>query len=131
MPVPVYIWRVTGISDLPEANSTMQMVRGHTWWNERVGQTHATYDIMDGYQIDDTHAIYLVENRPGDWTGDGYLETVELPYRMIRRDSRGVLERVGEWFRFIGAAGSASDLGTAAAAAAGLSLPGFSAGKKE
>lgn len=132
MPRAVYIWKA---DDTVPATKTLRFVRGHNWWREE--ETGLTCDIMDYSQIDDTHVIYLVEMRPADWTGDGYLETVEVPYRMIRKDSAdggGTLERIGCWFRYIGAkediAGVVAEA-EAAAVAAGLSLSGFSAGKKE
>ena len=130
--LPIFIWKAAGCSGASASKITM--IRGATWWLEETAAASAastSYEIMGGESVaeDGAAAIYLVERRPKDWTGEDSLETVELPYRVDYVTADGVCDRVGDWQRFV-ATKPVATVAEATALAARLSLPGFSPGKK-
>jgi hypothetical protein len=136
--LPIFVWKAA--EGGAASASKITMIRGATWWLEEMVAASAasasaaiSYEIMGGEPVVDAdgaaNAIYLVERRPKDWTGEDYLETVELPYRVDYVTADGVCDRVGDWQRFV-AAKPVATVAEAQALAARLSLPGFSPGKK-
>lgn len=130
--LPIFIWKAAeATGSTPTGKITM--IRGATWWLEEAMATESpkatSYEIMGGESLSAAATIYLVERRPKDWTGEDYLETVELPYRVDYVTADGVCDRVGDWQRFI-ATKPVATVAEATALAARLSLPGFSPGKK-
>jgi hypothetical protein len=43
---------------------------------------------------------YHATKMPCDWVGSEILETITIGYQLIREDSNGTLEQIGEWMRY-------------------------------
>ena len=120
----IFIWK----SDKPISSTSnkIKFVRGSTWWLEESSKSSKTYEIINGFPIGNG-VIYLVEERPVDWTGSDYLETVDVDYSY----NKGI-EQVGVWSRWApGVDISGLDEALALADHVKLNLYGFSSGKKE
>jgi hypothetical protein len=118
----IFIWK----SDKPISSTSnkIKFVRGSTWWLEEYTTTSKSYEIMNCCSIGNG-IIYLVEERPVDWTGTDYIETVEVDYYINKE-----IEQVGIWSRWISGM-PVSGLDEALALAKEKNLYGFSSGKKE
>jgi len=120
----IFIWK----SDKPigSTSNKIKFVRGSTWWLEEKDKSTKSYDIVN-YKLVPNGIIYLVEEKPVDWTGSDYLETITIEYACYKE-----IEQVGIWSRFIsGVDISGLDEALALADHVKLNLYGFSSGKKE
>lgn len=118
----IYIWK----SDKPISSTSnkIKFVRGATWWLEEHTTTSKSYEIMN-YEIIGDGIVYLVEERPVDWTGTDYLETLEVDY-LANKDT----DQVGIWSRWMSGM-PVSGMDEALALVKEKFLYGFSSGKKE
>ena len=128
----IYIWK----SDKP-INSTsnkIKFVRGSTWWLEDNGKSNRSYEIINGFLVDNG-IIYLVEERAIDWIGENYLETIYVDYDIFSHKDEKLgkeIEQIGLWSRWnSGMDISGIDEALALADHVKLNLYGFSSGKKE
>jgi hypothetical protein len=122
----IFIWK----SETPISTTShkMKFIRGATWWLEETESKNKSYEIIK-FNLTENGIIYLVEEKPIDWTGEDYLETVEVNYSKNKE-----IEQIGIWSRYISGK-DVSGLDEALALAQTLVkekiLPGFSSGKKE
>ena len=127
-----FIWKADE-SEVP-ATTKIKFVRGATWWMEELaeGAPGHSYDIISGATFSSNSQLYLIQEKAKDWTGSDYLETAEVPYRIILKNNygSGLLEQFGCWMRYM-TEGEFETIGDAEALAVKLNLPVFSSGKKE
>jgi hypothetical protein len=51
-------------------------------------------------ESDDLLITFQTKNMPRDWVGSDLFEVSSVPYNVVKSDSYGVLEHIGEWMRF-------------------------------
>jgi hypothetical protein len=120
----IFIWK----SDKPISSTSnkIKFVRGSTWWLEEKDKSTKSYNIVN-YKLTPNGIVYLVEEKPVDWTCSDYLETVSIDYSVNKE-----IEQVGIWSRWIsGVDISGMDEALGLADHVKLNLYGFSSGKKE
>lgn len=118
----IFIWKSE--SPISTTSHKMKFIRGATWWLEESDSKNKSYEIVK-YRLTENGIIYLVEEKPVDWTGEDYLETVEVNYSVNKE-----IEQIGNWSRYISRK-DVSGFDEALALAKEKILPGFSSGKKE
>lgn len=120
----IFIWKSD--KSISSTSNKIKFVRGSTWWLEESNTINKSYDIMNSFLVENG-IIYLVEEKPIDWTGTDYLETISVDYSIDKE-----IEQVGIWSRWIsGIDISGMDEALALADHVKLNLYGFSSGKKE
>ena len=112
-----FIWK----TDEEAGSKKIKFIRGATWWME---DDRRSFDIINCVVVDVSSTIYLVDEKPKDWTGPDFIEVVEVPYRI-----NGKYEQIGCWMRYLG--DEVNSIDEAICLAVKLGLPGFSVGKKE
>lgn len=45
--------------------------------------------------------VYDVKERSKDWVGAYLLESITVPYRLIKEDAEGYCDQIGVWTRFV------------------------------
>ena len=62
-----------------------------------------SYMYLDQIVISESNDLLITfhtKNMPADWVGSELLEVSYVPYEMIKSDTVGTLEMIGEWMRF-------------------------------
>jgi len=70
------------------------MIRGADWWLEEMNGLSESHEIVEQELVGGKVLIRTMK-RPTDWIGQNYLETMELPVTVLKRDERGVWMRRG------------------------------------
>ena len=98
----IFIWRAT------TSNTSKKMIRiysGSNWVleeNESCSNSKS-YMYLDQIVISESNDLLITfhtKNMPQDWVGADLLEVSYVPYEMIKSDTMGTLEMIGEWMRF-------------------------------
>uniref|UniRef100_A0A6C0KRA1 Uncharacterized protein n=1 Tax=viral metagenome TaxID=1070528 RepID=A0A6C0KRA1_9ZZZZ len=92
----IFIWKAT----TPLPSSTILYYAGANWFLEE----HATYSYSYQYEnqikLSNEVIAYQAIKMPHDWVGSEIFETITIGYQLIREDSNGILEQIGEWMRY-------------------------------
>jgi len=98
----IFIWKAT------TSNTSKKMIRiysGSNWIleeNESCSNSKS-YMYLDQIVISESNDLLITfhtKNMPQDWVGSDLLEVSSVPYEMIKSDTVGTLEMIGEWMRF-------------------------------
>jgi hypothetical protein len=98
----IFIWKAT------TSNTSKKMIRiysGSNWVleeNESCSNSKS-YMYLDQIVISESNDLLITfhtKNMPQDWVGADLLEVSYVPYEMIKSDTMGTLEMIGEWMRF-------------------------------
>ena len=96
----IFIWKTT------TTNTSKKMIRiysGSNWVLEEHEYSSKSYIYLDQIVIsesDDLLINFHTKNMPLDWVGSDLLEISNVPYEIIKSDTTGTLEMIGEWMRF-------------------------------
>lgn len=98
----IFIWKST------TSNTSKKMIRiysGSNWVLEENDNcsNSKSYMYLDQIVIsksDDLLITFHTKNMPQDWVGSDLLEVSYVPYEMIKSDTIGTLEMIGDWMRF-------------------------------
>jgi len=98
----IFIWKAA------TSNTSKKMIRiysGANWVleeNESCSNSKS-YIYLDQIVISESNDLLITfhtKNMPQDWVGADLLEVSYVPYEMIKSDTMGTLEMIGEWMRF-------------------------------
>ena len=96
----IFIWKAA------TSNTSKKMIRiysGSNWMLEENESYSKSYMYLDQIVIsesDDLLITFHTKKMPLDWVGSDLLEVNNVPYEMIKSDTMGTLEMLGEWMRF-------------------------------
>lgn len=98
----IFIWKATA------PNTSKKMIRyysGPNWTLEDNEYSSKSYIFLEQKVItvsnlNDSVIIYNAKSMPQDWVGSDLLEVAQISYQFIKQDNYGLLERIGDWFRF-------------------------------
>ena len=98
----IFIWKAT------TSNTSKKMIRiysGSNWVLEENDycSNSKSYIYLDQIVIsksDDLLITFHTKKMPLDWVGSDLLEVSYVPYEIIKSDTMGTLEMIGEWMRF-------------------------------
>ena len=96
----IFIWKAT------TSNTSKKMIKiysGSNWVLEENESSSKSYIYLDQIVIsksDDLLITFYTKNMPLDWVGSDLLDVNYVPYEMIKSDTVGTLEMIGEWMRF-------------------------------
>jgi hypothetical protein len=98
----IFIWKAA------TSNTSKKMIRiysGSNWVLEENDNcsNSKSYMYLDQIVIsksDDLLITFHTKNMPQDWVGSDLLEVSYVPYEMIKSDTMGTLEMIGDWMRF-------------------------------
>ena len=98
----IFIWKAT------TTNTSKKMIRmysGSNWVLEENDycSNSKSYIYLDQIVISESNDLLITfhtKKMPADWVGSDLLEVSYVPYEMIKSDTMGTLEMIGEWMRF-------------------------------
>ena len=96
----IFIWKAT------TSNTSKKMIKiysGSNWVLEENESSSKSYMYIDQIVISESNDLLITfhtKNMPLDWVGSDLLEVSYVPYQMIKSDTMGTLEMIGEWMRF-------------------------------
>jgi hypothetical protein len=99
----IFVWKSA------ESNNSKVTVRyfsGSNWFledNDGVARSFLLQDqeVITDSTLSDTIIVFNAKEMKKDWVGTELLEVTQLPYKLIKTDSFGTLDMIGDWFRFI------------------------------
>jgi hypothetical protein len=96
----IFIWK----SDKPNTSkNTIRCYIGSNWILEDNDFSSKSFKLLEQNVIsgfDNTVITYRAISMPKDWVGSELLEVSVVPYEIIKQDSYGTLEMIGNWMRF-------------------------------
>lgn len=102
----IFIWKA--ITTSTTSNTSKKMIKiysGSNWVLEEnescsISKSYIYLDQIVISKSDDLLITFHTKNMPLDWVGSDLLEVSYVPYEMIKSDTMGTLEMIGEWMRF-------------------------------
>jgi hypothetical protein len=97
----IFIWKTE------EPSSSKKQIRvysGSNWMLEDNDFSSKSYMFLDQIVIpgfNDSVITYRAHQMPQDWVGSDLLEVSNVPFEQIKSDNYGILDRIGNWMRFI------------------------------
>jgi hypothetical protein len=92
----IFIWKAA----TPLPASSILYYSGANWFlEEHVTHSHS-YQYENQMMLSNNVIAYQATKMPRDWVGSEILEMITIGYQLIREDSNGVLEQIGEWMRY-------------------------------
>lgn len=99
----IFVWKSA------EPNNSKETIRyfsGSNWFledNDGVARSFLLQDqkVVTDSTLSDTIIIFNAKEMKKDWVGTELLEVTQLPYKLIKRDNFGILDMIGNWYRFI------------------------------
>lgn len=88
------VWKAE--EELLASASTCRVIRGADWWLEEMNGVSESHSIIEQVLVG-TKVLIRTVKRPTDWIGQNYLESVEEPVAILKRDGRGVWMRRGPY----------------------------------
>lgn len=93
----IFIWKATTPVHI---SSTILHYSGTNWFLEEHHSHSYSYQYENQVMLPNNVIAYQAVKMPQDWVGSEILETVTVGYQLIRDDSNGTLEQLGEWMRY-------------------------------
>jgi hypothetical protein len=98
----IFVWKAAAPN---MSKSTIKIHSGSNWVLEENTDTSSSksYIYLEQNVIsesDDLLITFQTKSMPRDWVGSDLLEVGSVPYSIVKSDSYGVLEHIGEWMRF-------------------------------
>jgi hypothetical protein len=96
----IFIWK----ADTP--NTSKKYIRfysGSNWILEDNDYSSKSYIYLEQIVISESNnsvITFRTKNMPQDWIGVELLEVSNIQYELVKSDTYGTLERIGDWFRF-------------------------------
>jgi len=80
----------------------IRIYSGSNWVLEEHESSSKSYIYLDQIIIESNDLVITFHTKimPPDWVGSELLEVSTVPYKMIKSDTMGTLEMIGEWMRF-------------------------------
>jgi hypothetical protein len=92
----IFIWKAA----TPLSSSTVLYYAGTNWFLEEHTNYSYSYQYENQMMLSNHVIAYHATKMPHDWIGSEILETTTIGYQLIREDSNGILEQIGEWMRY-------------------------------
>ena len=93
----IFIWKAaTPLS----SSSTIRYYSGANWFLEEHTTHSYSYQYENQMMLSNEVIAYQALKMPRDWVGSNIFETCTIGYQLIREDSNGILEQIGEWMRY-------------------------------
>lgn len=98
----IFIWK----SQAPNTSKkTIRYYSGSNWALEDNDYSSKSYmyleqSVFSNIDYFSSAIVYNIKMMPQDWVGSELLEVTQLPYQLIKEDSYGLLENIGEWMKF-------------------------------
>jgi hypothetical protein len=92
----IFIWK----ANTPLPSSTILYCAGTNWFLEEHDSYSYSYQYENQIMLSNKVIAYQAIKMPCDWVGSEMLEMVRIGYHLIREDSNGTLEQIGEWMRY-------------------------------
>lgn len=93
----IFIWKAA--SPL-SSSSTILYYSGANWFLEEHTNYSYSYQYENQMKLSNEVIVYQATKMPQDWVGSEIFETITIDYQLIRDDSNGTLEQIGEWMRY-------------------------------
>jgi hypothetical protein len=96
----IFIWKSTTPNT---SHKQIKYYTGSNWFledNETYSKSYMYLEQMVITGFDDSVITFNVKQMPQDWVGSELLEVTSIPYCLVKSDTYGTLEMVGEWMRF-------------------------------
>jgi hypothetical protein len=92
----LFIWKALA----PLTSASVTYYSGSNWFLE----DHSTYSRSAMYlnqrSLSNHGWVYDIKWMPTNWVGSHLLESMSVPYALIKEDGLGRLEQLGDWMRF-------------------------------
>jgi hypothetical protein len=93
----IFIWKATTPLS---SSSTVLYYSGANWFLEEHATHSYSYQYENQLMLSNEVIAYHATKMPSDWVGSEILEMTTIGYQLIREDSNGTLEQIGEWMRY-------------------------------
>ena len=101
MPV-FFIWKAPTPNT---SNKYITVYSGGDWSLEESDYMSNSYSYNDQISISNTTSSNIlalsITKRPSDWIGQELLDTIKVPYAVLKDNDYGTYEHIGEWYRFV------------------------------
>lgn len=101
----IFIWKALHPN---MSQQTVSYLSGSDWFLEEHETDSHSFSFIDQSCITLNNSsditsvlVYHSKKMPNNWVGSDILEMIIVPYQVIKSDSFGTLEQIGEWLRFI------------------------------
>lgn len=92
----IFIWK----AKTPVHTSSIIHYSGTNWFLEEHSNYSYSYQYDNQIMLSKEVIVYQAIKMPHNWVGSEILETVQIGYQLLRDDSNGTLEQIGEWMRY-------------------------------
>jgi len=96
----IFMWKATSPLITTSAASILSYYSGSDWFLEE----HPTYSksamYLNQQSLSNHGWMYDIKWMPTNWVGSYLLESVSVPYALLKEDILGRLEQLGDWMRF-------------------------------
>jgi hypothetical protein len=96
----IFIWKANSPNI---SKNRIKIYSGSNWILEENDTTSRSYIYLNQIVISESNnsvITFNIKNMPQDWVGSDLLEVTTVPYEIIKNDTFGILENIGNWFRF-------------------------------
>lgn len=94
----IFIWKAS--EPFSPTVKTISYYAGSNWFLEDYGSYSKSAMYMDA-TLSEHGLLYDIQWMPSNWVGSHILEQSHVPYALIKTVEWGMLERIGNWMRFI------------------------------
>jgi hypothetical protein len=99
----IFIWKS---AENNTSKTTIRYYAGSNWFLEDNDGNVRSFlfegqSIVNGSKLSETVIVFDAKEMKKDWVGTELLEVTQLPYKLIKSDSYGQLEIIGDWYRFM------------------------------
>lgn len=99
----IFVWKS---AEPNNSKVTVRYFSGSNWFledNDGVTRSFLLQDqeVVTDSALSDNVIVFNAKEMKNDWVGTELLEVTQLPYKLIKTDSFGTLDMIGDWFRFI------------------------------
>lgn len=90
----IFVWN----APTPCSGPTLRCMLGSDWYMEEHATGCKTFQYHTQTRVEDA-MVWEAESKSDSWMGSLLLETVHLPYQLIKKDGYATLEQIGGWMR--------------------------------
>ena len=92
----IFVWK----ANTPNCStSTIRYFIGTDWYMEEHSTGSKAVQYHQQQRIDHNVIAWEAQNMPESWSGSRLLDIITIPYQLIKKDTFGTLEHIGEWMR--------------------------------
>jgi hypothetical protein len=92
----IFVWKA---EHLISTTDTIQYFMGSNWYMEEYSNRTRSVQYRNQYTLSNHVIVWDAVCMPESWVGSYLLDTVTIPYCLIKEDAYATLEQLGIWLR--------------------------------